>query len=281
MDCKNKCYLCEDFKISVGHETKWCPKNICKKCGQNGHTKMDCMVNFENCPLPNEILFMIFGYLNQKDKSQWSMVCKRFCKFYTKADTAASNGSSSATVTQRLINSLIHACQCRNAACPLSTCRRMKRVISHTRQCKLKSDGGCNLCKQLIALCCYHAKTCQESKCLVHFCKNIKRKIAQQERMLEAVMHRRMDYKIKCYKCVDFKKNVGHETKWCRKNICKKCGQSGHTKMDCMVDFENFPTPNEILYMIFRHLNQEDKNQWAMVCKRFWQVKKNILIKPE
>ena len=87
--------------------------------------------------------------------------------------------------------------------------------------------------------------------------------------MLEAVMHRRMDYKIKCYKCVDFKKNVGHETKWCRKNICKKCGQSGHTKMDCMVDFENFPMPNEILYMIFRHLNQEDKNQWAMVCKRF------------
>ena len=91
MDCKNKCYLCEDFKINVGHETKWCPKNICKKCGQNGHTKMDCMVDFENCPLPNEILFMIFGYLNQKDKSQWSMVCKRFSKFYTKANTAASN----------------------------------------------------------------------------------------------------------------------------------------------------------------------------------------------
>lgn len=37
----------------------------------------------------------------------------------------------------------------------------MKRVISHTKQCKRKTNGGCPICKQLIALCCYHAKLCQ------------------------------------------------------------------------------------------------------------------------
>ena len=78
MDCKSKCYICVDFKKNVGHETKWCPKNICKKCGQNGHTKMDCMADFENFPLPNEILHIIFGYLNLNDQIQWSRVCKRF-----------------------------------------------------------------------------------------------------------------------------------------------------------------------------------------------------------
>ncbi len=37
----------------------------------------------------------------------------------------------------------------------------MKRVVSHTKACKRKTNGGCPICKQLIALCCYHAKLCQ------------------------------------------------------------------------------------------------------------------------
>ena len=70
----------------------------------------------------------------------------------------------------------------------------MKRVVSHTRQCKRKSNGGCPICKQLIALCCYHAKVCQEAKCPVHFCQNIKQKLRQQQlqqRLQEAAMMRR------------------------------------------------------------------------------------------
>ena len=78
MNNEIKCFICQDFKVNVGHETKWCPKNICQKCGQNGHTKMECMTNFEDFPLPNEILFKIFTYLNKENQKRCSKVSKRF-----------------------------------------------------------------------------------------------------------------------------------------------------------------------------------------------------------
>lgn len=82
---------------------------------------------------------------------------------------------------QRCIQSLVHACQCRDANCRLPSCQKMKRVVQHTKNCKRKTHGGCPICKQLIALCCYHAKHCQEAKCLVPFCPNIKQKLKQQQ----------------------------------------------------------------------------------------------------
>ena len=97
------------------------------------------------------------------------------------------------TAIQRCINSLVHACQCRDANCRSPSCQKMKRVVSHTRQCKRKSNG-CPICKQLLALCCYHAKVCQEAKCPVHFCQHIKQKLRQQQlqqRLQEAAMMRR------------------------------------------------------------------------------------------
>lgn len=62
---------------------------------------------------------------------------------------------------QRCIQSLVHACQCRDANCRLPSCQKMKRVVQHTKICKRKANGDCPICKQLIALCCYHAKYCQ------------------------------------------------------------------------------------------------------------------------
>lgn len=64
---------------------------------------------------------------------------------------------------QRCIHSLVHACQCRDANCRLPSCQKMKRVTQHTKACKRKTNGGCPICKQLIALCCYHAKHCPVS----------------------------------------------------------------------------------------------------------------------
>ncbi|KAM9392722.1 LOW QUALITY PROTEIN: CREB binding protein b [Pholidichthys leucotaenia] len=95
---------------------------------------------------------------------------------------------------QRCIQSLVHACQCRNANCSLPSCQKMKRVVQHTKGCKRKTNGGCPVCKQLIALCCYHAKHCQENKCPVPFCINIKQKLRQQQlqhRLQQAQMMRR------------------------------------------------------------------------------------------
>ena len=73
-------------------------------------------------------------------------------------------------------------------------CRKMKRIVAHTKSCKRKTNGGCPICKQLIALCCYHAKACNEPKCPVPFCLNIKQKMRQQQlqqRLQEAAMMRR------------------------------------------------------------------------------------------
>ena len=82
---------------------------------------------------------------------------------------------------QRCINSLLHACQCRDINCRMPSCNKMKRIVTHTKSCKRKTNGGCPICKQLIALCCYHAKYCQENKCPVPFCPSIKVRLKQQQ----------------------------------------------------------------------------------------------------
>uniref|UniRef100_A0A3P9B5I0 histone acetyltransferase n=1 Tax=Maylandia zebra TaxID=106582 RepID=A0A3P9B5I0_9CICH len=102
---------------------------------------------------------------------------------------------------QRCIQSLVHACQCRNANCSLPSCQKMKRVVQHTKGCKRKTNGGCPVCKQLIALCCYHAKHCQENKCPVPFCLNIKHKLRQQQlqhRLQQAQLMRRRMATMQC-----------------------------------------------------------------------------------
>ena len=73
----DKCFICQDFKINVGHDTKSCPENTCKKCGQRGHIKLECMLGFENFPLPNEIIFKIFNYLDTQTLYYCCQVSKR------------------------------------------------------------------------------------------------------------------------------------------------------------------------------------------------------------
>lgn len=68
---------------------------------------------------------------------------------------------------QRCILSLVHACQCRDANCRRVSCHKMKRVVQHTKMCKKRVNASCPVCKQLIALCCYHAKHCSRDSCSV------------------------------------------------------------------------------------------------------------------
>ncbi|CAG0896189.1 unnamed protein product [Cyprideis torosa] len=82
---------------------------------------------------------------------------------------------------QRCIESLVHACQCRDANCRLPACQRMKKIVLHMRNCNRRTNGGCPICKQLIALCCYHAKHCMTNRCPVPFCMSIKQKCRQQQ----------------------------------------------------------------------------------------------------
>jgi len=97
---------------------------------------------------------------------------------------------------QTCLQSLIHACHCRDANCRLITCQKMKRLIQHSNACRRKNAGGCPVCKQLIALCCYHAKTCDMPKCPVPYCCPIKEKLerqrAEQRLKQSQLMRRRM-----------------------------------------------------------------------------------------
>uniref|UniRef100_G1Q0Z1 histone acetyltransferase n=1 Tax=Myotis lucifugus TaxID=59463 RepID=G1Q0Z1_MYOLU len=80
----------------------------------------------------------------------------------------------------RCIQSLRHARQCGDTNCSRTDCQKLKRVVLHTTRCQRKAIGGCPVCKQLIALCCYHAKQCQENPCPVPLCLNIKQKLREQ-----------------------------------------------------------------------------------------------------
>jgi E1A/CREB-binding protein len=77
----------------------------------------------------------------------------------------------------RALDSLIHSSTCRDDSCTYGQCEKMKKIFNHARDCKLKTQKDCRICKQLIALCCFHAKKCIESDCNVTFCSNIKEKI--------------------------------------------------------------------------------------------------------
>lgn len=88
-----------------------------------------------------------------------------------------SPGESLCQSVQRCIQALVHVCRCLNANCSQTGCQKMKRLVRHSRGCQRKNNGGCPVCKQLIALCCYHAKQCQENPCPVPFCLHIKQKL--------------------------------------------------------------------------------------------------------
>ena len=97
---------------------------------------------------------------------------------------------------QKCIQFLIHASKCRDPACKQPSCVRMKRVLRHTRDCKLRMSGNCSICKQFLLLCYSHARTCTEDKCPVPVCARIKKTFReqqmQQRRRNECLIQQRM-----------------------------------------------------------------------------------------
>jgi E1A/CREB-binding protein len=97
---------------------------------------------------------------------------------------------------QRCIESLLHAVNCRNSQCVNRSCFRYKRVIQHTKECQGK-NSQCNVCKQVIFLCWYHAKSCMVQNCQVPFCTNLKTKIQKQRTTSLQTNRRRMQAMMK------------------------------------------------------------------------------------
>lgn len=109
--------------------------------------------------------------------SLYSQIEQRRQRIFLSAHNMDGRNLSPATrkeLVDRCIESLTHACQCKNGECNLPSCVKLKTILEHTKNCELKINGECKMCKQLIALCCYHAKNCENTCCEVPFCPNIK-----------------------------------------------------------------------------------------------------------
>ena len=72
---------------------------------------------------------------------------------------------------------LVHTSTCPNEYCQYRGCIQLKRVILHSKSCRLVGQN-CRQCVQLISLIIYHSKNCSsESDCQVILCKKVKEKI--------------------------------------------------------------------------------------------------------
>ena len=78
---------------------------------------------------------------------------------------------------QQPIELLLHSYRCRDRGCRFHGCQTMKRVVAHAKGCQRKTN--CPVCKNLICMCCYHAKHCNKdnNSCTFHFCQPLKRKV--------------------------------------------------------------------------------------------------------
>ncbi|KAH7726092.1 CBP-1 protein [Aphelenchoides avenae] len=97
------------------------------------------------------------------------------------APQSADTSNSRAESVKRCMDLLEHACECSDANCSRATCRKMKNVVQHAKLCKKRLQHACPQCKQLIALCCCHAKQCDVDACPVVFCSSLRQKHQEQK----------------------------------------------------------------------------------------------------
>ena len=93
---------------------------------------------------------------------------------------------------EKCIHYLVHAAKCHNPHCKLPTCIKMKRVLTHSRECKLMLSNKwslCKICQQFVLLCISHAKNCNNNKCPVPVCARIKKNIHDWRRQLQSLLH--------------------------------------------------------------------------------------------
>ncbi|XP_067668842.1 histone lysine acetyltransferase CREBBP-like [Haliotis asinina] len=72
------------------------------------------------------------------------------------------------------VQSLVHAVKCKDPSCSVANCHRIREGVRHMKTCSMKMKGGCTTCRQLIALCCHHAKSCRNDDCQLQFCVQLK-----------------------------------------------------------------------------------------------------------
>merc|ERR1712196_161638 len=89
----------------------------------------------------------------------------------------------------RLLEALKHAARCKDKACPIEACSRIKSMIAHFMNCKIKISGGCQECKRFLHMVQVHKRRCTDGQeCQVPFCAEYQR---YTEKRREAHQYRR------------------------------------------------------------------------------------------
>ncbi|XP_078169880.1 uncharacterized protein LOC144564198 isoform X2 [Carex rostrata] len=66
----------------------------------------------------------------------------------------------------------MHASGCQNLQCEFNDCKKIKRIFTHSTNCKVRIYGGCKMCETLWFLISFHANSCSASNCAVPTCKD-------------------------------------------------------------------------------------------------------------
>ena len=76
------------------------------------------------------------------------------------SDTPLSTQQQKQATMQKMLDTIRHAIQCRNANCIIKNCLPCKRFVQHTRDCTKASRNQCPNCNKILAPIWFHAKTC-------------------------------------------------------------------------------------------------------------------------
>lgn len=95
---------------------------------------------------------------------------------------------------------LLHAATCANPKCPSANCTKMKGLLKHGGQCKIKANGGCNVCKRIWALLQIHARQCKAKNCPVPNCMAIRERVRQLKKQQQAMDDRRRQEMNRAYR---------------------------------------------------------------------------------
>lgn len=95
---------------------------------------------------------------------------------------------------------LLHASSCNTPKCPSANCAKMKGLLKHGEQCRIKGTGGCNVCKRIWALLQIHARQCKAKNCPVPNCMALRERVRQLKKQQQAMDDRRRQEMNRAYR---------------------------------------------------------------------------------
>ncbi|KAJ4801820.1 histone acetyltransferase of the CBP family 12 [Rhynchospora pubera] len=87
---------------------------------------------------------------------------------------------------RKMLDLLVHASQCRSPHCQYPNCRKVKGLFRHGMQCRVRTSGGCSLCKRMWCILQLHARACKETECTVPRCKDLKEHLRRLQQQSES-----------------------------------------------------------------------------------------------